>query len=305
MFLLQRYFAFVIFTSLLSVFCTHAKDTLSPTNEFHLQYQVGSVQRNYTGEWRVQSLFIDAGKPSTVIVATLNWPPYIGRQQCKNGWLTHYMAAVLIESGYNPEFRFLPWVRAVRMVELGHADILAPEYEIEPSSPSDVVAGDTRLQHLAMSVPFANTPVNYLALAKSNIKEAPSLTELPNYSLGVVRGYQNSPDVDALIDSGKLVTALAVDDAQNLSLLLRARVNLIIGDPTVIDTLANRAGIDTRAYRVLQPAITEQSLYFALSKSKPRWQTLLQHINTTIEQFKAANMDVEFALQIGNECSQQ
>ncbi|WP_462157891.1 hypothetical protein [Pseudoalteromonas sp. GB56] len=116
-----------------------------------INYQVGEQRHDYVGQWHGQTLSVSAGKAKTIIIATLDWPPYIGTQQCQGGWLTHYMSAVLIEAGYNPEFRFLPWARAVRMVELGHADILAPEYEIEKTAPSDVVIGDTRLQHLAMS----------------------------------------------------------------------------------------------------------------------------------------------------------
>ncbi|MEO2280924.1 transporter substrate-binding domain-containing protein [Pseudoalteromonas sp. YIC-468] len=269
-----------------------------------INYQVDEQQHDYVARWQGKTLSVAAGQPKRVVIATLDWPPYIGSQQCQGGWLLHYMSAVLIEAGYNPEFRFLPWARAVRMVELGHADILAPEYEIEASAPSDVVIGDTRLQHLAMSVPFSHTPLHYFSAAKSQIKKSPTPDELPNYSVGVVRGYQNSPDVDKVLDSGKVVVQQAIDDAQNLDLLVNNRVNLIIGDPFVINTVAKRKGISTNLYSQLEPSIIEQQLYFALSKARPQWQTLQSDINTAIATLNSAQVDKQITAKIKQLCHQ-
>ncbi|QFU05338.1 Bacterial extracellular solute-binding protein, family 3 [Pseudoalteromonas sp. THAF3] len=270
-----------------------------------IDYQVNDATMSYTGFWRGSTFIVDAGFERNVIVATLDWPPYLGRNQCQGGWLLHYMAALLLQAGYNPEFRFLPWARAVRMTELGHADILAPEYEIESSAPSDVIPGSTRLNHLALSSALAHAPVHYVAAADSAITQAPQISELPNYSLGIVRGYQNAPQVDQVIDSGQVIVQQAIDDAQNLNLVVNGRVNLIIGDPLVLHTVASANGIDRAAYRVLQPSITNQPLYFALSKTRPQWQVLMQDINQTIPVASAQQLRQQLTERIDEHCAAQ
>ncbi|MEM0514559.1 transporter substrate-binding domain-containing protein [Pseudoalteromonas sp. YIC-827] len=267
-----------------------------------LEYRLDNQNYSYTGIWQGATLSFDGGRERKAVVATLNWPPYIGRQECQGGWLLQYMAAVIIQAGYNPEFRFLPWARAVRMAELGHVDILAPEYEIEASAPSDVVLGNTRLQHLALSSPYAHTPVHYISAAKASLTQAPEPKSLSDYAIGVVRGYQNSPEVDQVLDSGRVIVQQAIDDGQNLQLLLNDRVNLILADPLVIATLAKRQGIDEGSYRVLQPAIAKQPLYFALSTARPQWQGLMTDINSSITKMQKQALRTQLISRLTQVC---
>ncbi|MBS3798571.1 transporter substrate-binding domain-containing protein [Pseudoalteromonas sp. BDTF-M6] len=267
-----------------------------------LEYQLDNQDYRYLGTWQGAILTFDGRRESKVVIATLDWPPYIGRQECQGGWLLQYMAAVMIEAGYNPEFRFLPWARAVRMAELGHVDILAPEYEIEASAPSDVVLGNTRLQHLALSAPYAHTPVHYISAADSELTQAPAPQSLSNYAVGVVRGYQNAPEVDKVLDSGRVIVQQAIDDSQNLQLLLSGRVNLIVAEPLVINTLAERQNVASDGYRVLQPAITEQPLYFALSTARPQWQQLMADINQAIRQVHTHALRTQIMHRLAQRC---
>ncbi|WP_158684741.1 substrate-binding periplasmic protein [Pseudoalteromonas sp. T1lg48] len=267
-----------------------------------LEYQVDKQNYRYLGSWQGAILSFDGSRERKVVIATLDWPPYIGRQECQGGWLLQYMAAVMLQAGYNPEFRFLPWARAVRMAELGHVDILAPEYEIEVSAPSDVVLGNTRLQHLALSKPYAHTPVHYISAADGPLTQAPDPQSLSDYRVGVVRGYQNAPEVDKMLDSGRVIVEQAIDDSQNLQLLLHGRVNLIVADPLVITTLAKRQNIAGDSYRVLQPAITDQPLYFALSTARPQWQRLMADINSAIGQVQAHGVRAQIMNRLTQRC---
>ncbi len=267
-----------------------------------LEYRLDNQNYSYTGMWQGATLSFDGGRERKAVVATLDWPPYIGRQECQGGWLLQYMAAVIIQAGYNPEFRFLPWARAVRMAELGHVDILAPEYEIEASAPSDVVLGNTRLQHLALSSPYAHTPVHYISAANSELTQAPAPQSLSDYAVGVVRGYQNAPEVDKVLDGGRVIVQQAIDDSQNLQLLLSGRVNLIVADPLVINTLAQRQNVASDSYRVLQPAITEQPLYFALSTARPQWQRLMLETNSEIAQMQKQALRTQLMSRLKQAC---
>ena len=51
----------------------------------------------------------------TIRLVTLDWPPYIDRNVCGNGWVFQLAGALFSELGYRITIEFLPWARSVRM----------------------------------------------------------------------------------------------------------------------------------------------------------------------------------------------
>lgn len=238
-------------------------------------------------------LFQSSKNNKQVKLATLNWPPYIGQQVCDLGWVFQFTVALLHSKGYDVKITFLPWARAVRMVELGDYDALFPEYFIEKSAPSDNVKGASRRDVLALSHSYLGGNISFLKRTGEADSFAGNLTNMIGQRIGVVRGYQNTPEFDAMMDKGQFQIMQAIDDFQLVRLLLRNRVDYIIGDPEVLRTVVRfSTSLESKqkyamlnSFEQVQPAIQYNPLYFALSKRKTNWQSLLADINSGIEEF--------------------
>jgi polar amino acid transport system substrate-binding protein len=200
---------------------------------------------------------------------------------------------LLISKGYQVEINFLPWARAVRSVELGNTDILFPEYYIEDSAPSDYVKGKRRREVLMLSNEFPGGMIGFLKRKGEPDKFKGNLNNLKGAAIGVVRGYQNTPEFDAMMDNNEFNIVQAVDDLQLVKLLVAKRVDLIIGDPTVLRFTINYSDLPAvekatllNSIEQVKPAIKYNALYYALSAKNNNANTILKDINTGLYEFK-------------------
>ncbi|MCF6435078.1 MULTISPECIES: substrate-binding periplasmic protein [Pseudoalteromonas] len=254
-------------------------------------------------------LYNPKGDKKLLRVVTLDWPPYIGQALCNKGWVFQFAVAILAEQGYKVHVEFLPWARAVRAAETGKADILMPEYYIEDSAPSDYIPGKTRREMLALSNSFPGGEIGFLKRKGEKDRFDGNLLSLKGQKIGVVRGYQNTPEFDAMMDNGEFVIIEAVDDLQLVKLLVGKRVDLIIGDPKVLRFTVNYSQLSKPEKVNLLSNIENESkllkynyLYFALSKSKPQWRQVLDDINKSLYQFSNSG-ETERIIEMGNlEC---
>lgn len=187
----------------------------------------------------------------------------------------------------------MPWARAVREVELGHSDILFPEYFIENSAPSDNVPKRYRNELLALSDTFPGGEIGFLKrVGSANIFNG-DLASIKGRTIGVVRGYQNTPEFDLMMDNNVFHVVEAVDDLQLVRLLIAKRVELIIGDIKALKYAINYAYLSNvekqqmlNAIEVVSPSIQYNPLHFAVSKQKIHWQQVIAEVNQALAQFK-------------------
>lgn len=222
----------------------------------------------------------------TLTIATLNWPPYIGENLCNKGWVYHFAVALLNSQGFNVYIEFLPWARAVRNVETGKFDILMPEYFIEDTAPSDYVIGKTRSSLLGLSNSFQGGEIALLKRTDESDRFTGNLNSLKGQKIGVVRGYQNTPEFDAMMDNNEFNVVSAVDDLQLVQLLAAKRVDLIIGDPWVLKYTVLHSSLNEvekqnllRSFKKESKPLHYNPLYFAISNKTPDWLSILEKIN--------------------------
>ncbi|MFC3095110.1 amino acid ABC transporter substrate-binding protein [Alteromonas sediminis] len=230
------------------------------------------------------------GNRNTLRGVTLDWPPYIAQSLCDKGWVFRLAVATVLESGFDLEIVFLPWARAVREAEQGKADFLFPEYFIEETAPSDNFDSKTRRQLLALSLPFPGGPIGLTKKSSNDFVYNGDLLSLQTKLVGVVRGYQNTPAFDKLMDNGILRVTEATDDNHLLRLLLNGRVDVAVGDPLVFDDLYQEIVNGSEPTTLpsithLTPSLGVKDLYFAFSKQTPDWQATIQLFNQTLLKF--------------------
>ncbi len=242
------------------------------------------------------SYLFNSGAQKKISITTLNWPPYIGEDICKQGWVQQLTIALLASQGYEVLSTFYPWARTIREAEHGKVDILYPEYFIESTAPSDVHKGTYRVKHLALSERVPGGTIAFMKRKGTIDNYKGDFYNLKNEKIGVVRGYQNTPEFDALLDKDFFsIDMAAVDDLMNARKLVGGRVNLIIGDPTVIRfSVMNSVLAPGLKQKILDnletviPYIQYNYLYYAVSKKRPEWIQTLEMLNKTIAEFEAS-----------------
>lgn len=281
----------------------------TPSSQFYLEFMHQQVHYSVTGEKIGSTTYLyNKGAGKKISVTTLDWKPYIGKSMCRQGWVQQLTIALLVSRGYEVKSTFLPWARSVAVVETGKADILYPEYFIEPAAASDSVKGALRLDHLALSRKIPGGPIAFIKRKGEPDNYKGEFKNLKNEKIGVVRGYQNTPEFDALMDSGFFDISHAVDDFMNVKKLYNRRINLIIGDPAVIFYSIRNSTSDVeqkqmlRSIEVVNPVIQYNYLYYAVSKKRPGWQTILDDLNRAIQDFEKTGLMFEIIRQTTDAC---
>ncbi|WP_448549628.1 substrate-binding periplasmic protein [Thalassotalea fusca] len=273
-----------------------------------VKYQYDGKVHTLVGERTPEGYRFNSASNKVLTLATLEWPPYIGEELCNKGWVFQFTVALLVHKGYQVNIHFYPWARAVKMVETGQMDILFPEYFIEDSSPSDVIEGKKRRELLAQSNKFPGGNISFMKRKNDNIKFDGNLSNLRGQNIGVVRGYQNTPEFDAMMDAKLIDVVSAVDELQLMKMLVAKRVNLIIGDPLVFRYAVNYSDVTMNNKMALldgveevSPAIKYNHLYYAVSVKSENWRSILDDINLALIEFDIAG-ETQRIIEAGSGC---
>lgn len=163
-----------------------------------------------------------------VSMLSLFWPPYTGEELPYGGESTKMLRSVFESAGYQVSLGFVPWPRALSMFDQNQADVIYPEYPERSEK-------DGCLQSL---------PYHYTSLVLLERRDNPlrwnSLEDLRHYTLGVVRGYLNSPEIDGMIAKGLLKVEEDNSDAGNIRKVAAGRIDGAFIDPQVFDYLMEK-----------------------------------------------------------------
>lgn len=227
-------------------------------------------------------------------LATLDWPPYVSEKVCNLGWVFQLTVGLLVSKGYQVQIEFLPWTRAVRSVELGDHDILFPEYLIEENTYSLNAKGKLRLELSALSSKFDGGVISFVKRKGDLNLFDGDILSMKSKVIGVVRGYQNTPEFDRLVSSGQIKTMEAVNELQQVKMLLAKRVDYIIADPKVLKYVLEHSDLDqvdkdniVNNIETVEPSIKYNHLYYAISKNNQNWPKIHSDINHALSVFKA------------------
>lgn len=251
---------------------------------------------SFTGFQNPEGAWVFNPESDKVIsMATLNWMPYIGENMCGQGWVQQLVIKIFLHLDYQVHSYFVPWKRAVSMAERGQVDLLYPEYAIAPNAPSDIFPNKNRDELLVLSEPFSGGNVALIKRKDHDFQFDGDLLALKGQTIGVVAGYENSAEFDALMEEKYFFISPAVDDWVNIKKLDKGRINFIVADPMVVNYIvANNmqpddAGQFKNNVEVLQPFLAVQPLYLAFSKKRPDVQQNLRAFNDVLIQWRESD----------------
>jgi polar amino acid transport system substrate-binding protein len=213
-----------------------------------------------------------AAADRSVHLATLNWSPYIGERLEGYGFGAEILRTAFDRAGYDVTFSFMPWVRVLKDVEIGAYDAVCFAYYSKE-----------REDRYHFTHPYAQSVLGFCKRSDTEIRFQ-SLQDLTPYRIGVVRGFVNTPQFDALRSIHKEEVK---DELTNLKKLLNRRVDLIIIDKFVLQHLMN-THFQSRQNEVtfLDPPLITQPLYLMFSKQLPTAARKVQAFNQAIEEMK-------------------
>lgn len=303
--LLRVYVVFIIFTFLLPINVQAKKSD----STLQVQYSYQGKTHVFQGKKTAAGYRFNAESKKALTLATLNWPPYIGEDLCNKGWVFQFAIALLTSKGYQVNIEFYPWARSVKLVEEGSVDILFPEYFIESSAPSDVVTDKKRRELLVLSNEFPGGEIALLKRKGYDFELKKDLSNLEGKFIGVIRGYQNTPEFDTMMDAKLFNVIKAENELQLMKLLAAKRVDFIIGDPKVFNYSVNHSTLSDANKKALlndteqvQPALKYNHLYFAVSNQYSPWETLLDDINLALIEFQQ-NGETKRLIDTGSGCT--
>ena len=162
-----------------------------------------------------------------VELTSLDWPPYSGKSLKEQGASVAVAKAAFKAMGYELKVSFYPWNRAVALAKDTSSSVAGyfPEYY------SDDIA-----KEFTFSEPMGTGPLGF-AERKDKAVSWSTLDDLKAYSIGVVQGYVNTAEFDAMVASKAIKSSTTISDVNNLKKLVAGRIDLAVVDKNVMNFL--------------------------------------------------------------------
>ena len=208
-----------------------------------------------------------------ITLATDPWPPYYGPDLENQGYFTELSKKAFQRAGYQCEVMFVPWKRALEMAKAGHYDgVLGAFFNEE------------RTQWFTYSDPISETHIVFFT-AKGRTIQYNSLKSLAHYKIGVINGYNYSPEFDNAVFLQKEAVHTV---SQNIQKLIMGRIDLFIDSKEVtLWTLRTKFPEHIDKIQVVEPAFKVNKLYIPISKEVPLHEQIVQDLNDGIKKIKA------------------
>jgi polar amino acid transport system substrate-binding protein len=208
-----------------------------------------------------------------VVLATLDWEPYVGQNMKNNGYVAQVVKEAFKRGGLDVEFKFYQWSRVVGLTKAGKVDGYFPEYYAEGVK-----------EYAAFSASLPGGPLGFFKRTDQEISFN-TLKDLEGYKIGVVKDYVNTKEFD---EAPFLTRDPAKDDLTNLKKLAAGRLDLMVADKFVGKYLLNTNMPDkASAIEFMAKPLAEPELFVCISNKAKAQANLIKAFNKGIEQMKA------------------
>ena len=194
----------------------------------------------------------------SLILALPEFPPY---QYIEDGQKKGFKLDLLREAsqraGYDLKIEFRPWARSLRMIETGQADF------------TNMYKNAEREKLFTFSKdPIFPITIKFFKPAHSRIDYNGNFENLADLKIGVVNKFSYGQKLDDALRSGLFKHIQQVNHHENLvSLLMRNRVDIIVGASYVIDSVISKNNLGGQILPVT-PAISDADVYNAFTKTR-------------------------------------
>jgi polar amino acid transport system substrate-binding protein len=203
-------------------------------------------------------------------LTTLDWPPYSGAI-AQQGFLSVVLRQAYAHSGHTVQVQVYPWNRAVKTATSG----------------GDTVLGFYSASRAECSAAkgITSDPIGYyqfgLAQRKGSGPQWQSTKDLAGKRMGVVEGYDNGPELTALMESKAVQVDVATNDLANLRKVLAQRVDYASVDTQVFNYLQREHAL--HGLELAKQTTTPRLPLYVCFNTSPRAQAMLQALNAGLK----------------------
>ncbi|MBB1270605.1 ABC transporter substrate-binding protein [Shewanella sp. SR44-3] len=212
--------------------------------------------------------------------------PHSGQTLAKMGWVPQVLDEALIDSGYQLEYEFLPFNRALISVKKGVIDAMSPLY-----------ISESRKVFLHYSEPLGISQTA-LFFAKTKPIDYHNISDLKGLSIAIMRGASVNPEFDKSQDFTRVE---ATSYGQLVRMLLLGRVDAVVGEEFVVREIINNDKEFNGKAKLAQAnvALATQGLYVGVSKAAPDAVNKMAALNTGLAALKVSGRFSQILLQHG------
>jgi polar amino acid transport system substrate-binding protein len=207
-------------------------------------------------------------------------------QEKEGGYLVDITQAAFQRAGYQVEFSFVPWARALDGTIKGHYDVLMAAYFTSE-----------RAKLMAYTEQIGSVEVYFWKRADSVIPYN-SLDDVKNLTIGLVR---NSVVND---EFNKILPTLKIDYGNNgeinLLKLIAGKIDLFVEKRELVDVLLNKTHIAQRdKVQPLGAPLMSGKFYNCVSRVRPDWEKIMADFNDGLRAIRADGTEKAILMKHG------
>lgn len=195
-----------------------------------------------------------AAEPLRLVANT--WPPFTDRRLLNDGVATDLVRTALRRAGYPSVYIEVPWVRAIRGLQVGDYDAVVGAWY-----------SDERAEYGHFSSPYLYNRIRFIQRKGANI-HFERLTDLYPYRIAAARGYAYSKEFD---EDPRLRKVGVIGFVNGAKMLSAKRVELTLEDEFVARFHLNRDLAHLRdGLEFLPRPLSENGLHLLIRRSHPQ-----------------------------------
>ncbi len=212
--------------------------------------------------------------PQKVRMVTAEWEPFYSSNLESGGVVGDLVHAAFLRGGHESSLNWYPWVRAMKMVEHGAADVVMGAYYSKE-----------RAAVYNYSEPIFSIDVGLIALKSLGIEKYEGLRSLESYNFGVMRGWVYTQEFDT---ADYLTKQILVNQVFAVRMLFAKRVDIVAASIPVFEHEARLlATSKDQETVVLRPLLDSKPIYLMFSKVIPNSQKLVNSFNLGMASIRA------------------
>lgn len=218
------------------------------------------------------------------------WPPYFSQSLKHNGSFAYIVTQAFAAAGYDVEYSFLPWKRALQEAEDGVLDG-SPGWKSTPE----------RAQSFLFSDPVI-TSTSVLFHLKGTSLDWSTIDDLMGRRIGITAGYSYGTDFDAAVADKRLIVDAAKDDLTALRMLLAKRTELVVMNRDVGFDIMHRSLLPSDAAAIIfnEKPIDQQPSFLAISKKTPHAEQVIADFNRGLAKIRGDGVIDQVARDLAN-----
>lgn len=200
------------------------------------------------------------------------WPVLLNPDTKQQGLLVEIVRKAYQTQGYDLKIKFVPWSRAMVMIQKKQADLLIGAWYT-----------DERNDYLLYSDIIFASAIRFIKPKHSKF-EYQGLKSLKGKRVGTILSYQYGEEFLADVEINRITSDSLLNNIHNL---LAGRIDLTLDDHYVVKYMLDKHVVDwENELSLVEEPLTSKDLYLAANRSNPKYQTIIEAFNLGLAQLK-------------------